>query len=69
MRAFDPVFMAKRRRQLGKTQRRLAKEVGVSQVSISSLESGRKSPRSATLAKLAHALECDMNLFFKEGSK
>ncbi len=64
MRIFSPEHMAARRRRLGKTQRRLSKEVGISQASISALEKGRKDPRSMTLAKLAHALECSVDAFF-----
>ena len=64
MKIFSPGHMASRRVRLGKTQRRLGKEVGISQSSISALEQGRKDPRSMTLAKLAHALECSVDSFF-----
>lgn len=64
MRRFRPEHMALRRRRLGKTQRRLSKEVGISQTSISALEKGHKEPRSTTLAKLADALECSVDAFF-----
>jgi transcriptional regulator with XRE-family HTH domain len=64
MRTFSPEHMSSRRRRLGKTQRRLSQEVGISQGSISALEKGRKEPRSTTLAKLAHALECSVDTFF-----
>ncbi len=64
MRTFSPEHMASRRRRLGKTQRRLSVEVGISQTSISALEKGRKAPRTTTLAKLADALECSVDAFF-----
>jgi transcriptional regulator with XRE-family HTH domain len=49
---------------MGKTQRILSREAGISQVSISALESGKKEPRSGTLARLAEALECGVDYFF-----
>ena len=64
MRKFRPEHMTLRRRRLGKTQRRLSKEVGISQTSISALEKGHKEPRSTTLARLADALECSVDAFF-----
>ena len=64
MQQFSPEHLAARRKRLGKTQRRLSQEVGISVVSISALEKGRKQPRSTTLAKLAHALECSVDAFF-----
>ena len=64
MKRFSPERMASKRRRQGKTQLRLSREVGISQVSISALERGRKEPRSSTLAKLAYALNCGVDYFF-----
>jgi transcriptional regulator with XRE-family HTH domain len=51
---------------MGKTQAVLSNETGISQVSISAIERGRKEPRSSTLARLAEALECDVDYFFEK---
>lgn len=61
---FSPNRLASRRKRLGKTQLRLSREIGLSQVSISAIEKGRKEPRSGTLARLASALECTVDSFF-----
>lgn len=57
--------LASKRRRMGKTQAVLSNETGISQVSISAIERGRKEPRSSTLAKLAEALECNVEYFFE----
>ena len=64
MKKFSPERMAFMRRRLGKTQSRLSREVGISQVSISALEKGRKEPKSCTLARLADALKCSVDCLF-----
>lgn len=61
---FSPERLSVRRRRLGKTQQRLSTETGLSQVSISALEKGKKEPRANTLARLAKALECPTDYFF-----
>ena len=64
VRRFSPERMVFRRKRLGKTQSRLSREMGISQVSISAIEKGRQKPSSGTLARLASALECSMDSFF-----
>jgi len=54
-----------RRKRLGKTQAMISMETGISQVSISAIEKGRKQPRSETLARLSFALECPVDSFFE----
>ena len=66
IRRFSPDKVAKRRRVLGKTQMRLSREIGISQVSISAIEKGKKQPRSGTLARLATALDCTVDSFFRQ---
>ena len=61
---FSPEQMAYRRKRMGKTQSRLSREIGISQVSISAIEQGRKEPRTVTLGRLASALECSVDSFF-----
>ena len=61
---FSPERIVLRRKRLGKTQARLSRETGISQVSISAIEKGRKQPRSETLARLSSALQCPMDSFF-----
>ena len=61
---FSPEWMVYRRKRMGKTQSRLSKEIGISQVSISAIEQGRKQPRTVTLGLLASALECSVDSFF-----
>lgn len=64
MKRFSPERLASKRRRMGKTQKQLSVEVGISQVSISAIEKGRKEPRSSTLARLASALECSVDALF-----
>jgi transcriptional regulator with XRE-family HTH domain len=64
MKRFCPECLAKRRKRKGKTQAALARETGISQVSISAIERGKKEPRSGTLGRLASALECGVDGFF-----
>lgn len=61
---FSPERIAMRRKRMGKTQSRLSREIGISQVSISAIEKGRKQPRLETLARMATVLECPMDSFF-----
>ena len=61
---FSPDRLVMRRKRMGKTQLRLSTEIGISQVSISAIEKGRKKPRLDTLARLASALQCPMDSFF-----
>lgn len=61
---FSPEKLVKGRKRKGKTQVRLSEETGISQVTISAIENGRKEPRAGTLVKLADALECNMDYFF-----
>lgn len=49
---------------MGLTQIKLAKLTGLSQVSICAIEKGKKEPRASTLAKIAQALECNVDNFF-----
>jgi transcriptional regulator with XRE-family HTH domain len=64
MNYFDPYSLAECRRRKGKTQAVLARESGISQVSISAIEQGKKDPRLRTLTRLAHALGCSVDKFF-----
>jgi transcriptional regulator with XRE-family HTH domain len=63
-RRFSPKSMILRRKRMGKTQSRLSTEIGISQVSISAIEKGRKQPSSETLVRLATVLECPVDSFF-----
>lgn len=49
--------IAKRRKQLGLSQRSLAKISGVSQPTISAIESSTKSPSTVTISLIAKALK------------
>lgn len=64
MKEFSPERLARLRRRAGMTQEALSRETGISQVSISAIERGRKEPCTSTLARFAHALGCDLNSFF-----
>lgn len=68
MKVFNPQQLSSRRRRMGKTQQRLSREIGISQVSISNIEKGRKEPRSNTLARLAEALDCSVDYFFTQAN-
>ena len=67
MKTFSPFQMATRRRKQRKTQRKLAEEIGISQISITYLETGKRQPRGTTLAKLADAFKCTIDDLFEEG--
>jgi transcriptional regulator with XRE-family HTH domain len=64
LKRFSPERIALRRKRMGKTQSRLSREIGISQVSICAIEKGRQQPRSETLARLSYALECPVDSFF-----
>jgi transcriptional regulator with XRE-family HTH domain len=62
--------VAKLRAKLNLTTTELAKMVGISQAQISRLENGKQGFRSATLSKIASALEVEPVWFFlKEGEE
>lgn len=61
---FSPERLMSRRKMLGKTQKALSAEAGLSTVSISAIENGRKEPRAGTLARLARALRCGVDYFY-----
>lgn len=65
LRKFRPDLVRALRRRKRKTQQGLAEEAGISQVSISAIENGRKEPRTATLLGISRALECNMDAFFE----
>jgi transcriptional regulator with XRE-family HTH domain len=54
------------RRQLGLTQQELADKAGVSQYTITEIETGRREARPSTLRKLADALDVEVADFFRE---
>ena len=54
------------REQQGLTTTELAKRVGISQAQISRLENGKQGFRSATLARIASALDVRPGYFFQE---
>ncbi len=56
------------RRLRGLTQQELAERSGVSQYTITEIETGRREPRPSTLRKLARALDVEVSDFF-EGSE
>jgi transcriptional regulator with XRE-family HTH domain len=64
MKMFSPERLSSKRRRMGKTQAVLSSETGISRVSISAIEKGKKEPRSSTLARLAGALGCEVGYFF-----
>jgi transcriptional regulator with XRE-family HTH domain len=64
MKRFCSEKFASMRKRKGKTQTVLSAETGISRVSISAIENGRKEPMSNTLARFAEALECKMDYFF-----
>ena len=57
------------RNKLNLTTTELAKMVGISQAQISRLENGKQGFRSATLTKIAKALNVKPVYFFMEGSE
>ncbi len=54
------------RRSKGLTQQELANHSGVSQYTITEVETGRREPRPSTLRKLAKALDVEVADFFRE---
>jgi len=52
------------RQEAGLTQRELAERIGVSQAVIARFESGENSPRVDTLARVADALDYDVEVKF-----
>lgn len=51
-----PDLVARRRRELGMSQRRLAQKAGISNTTVHFIEQGRVSPRRDTMAMLCEAL-------------
>jgi transcriptional regulator with XRE-family HTH domain len=64
MSKFSASRLRARRRQLGMTQLAVCRRAGLSTVSLSAIERGRKEPRAGTLARLAAALDCEAGYFF-----
>lgn len=58
----NPVYLL--RRAAGRTQQELASLAGTSQSAIAAYESGKKSPTWRTLARLAHAAGCEVEVRF-----
>jgi transcriptional regulator with XRE-family HTH domain len=54
------------RKRKGLTQQELAKHAGVSQYTITEIETGRRDPRPSTLRKLADALGVEVADIFQE---
>jgi transcriptional regulator with XRE-family HTH domain len=54
--------MARRRAELGVSQRELAALTGTTQSAIARLESGSRAPRLDTLLRVAHALGCELDV-------
>jgi len=50
----------RRRREKGLTVAQLAKNAGMAQSAVSQIETGKRSPHSASVIKLAAALECEV---------
>lgn len=57
--------VAKRRAQLGMSQRELAELTGTTQSAIARLERGGRPPRIDTLLRIAEALDCDLAVELK----
>ncbi len=64
MKKFRPRRLAKKRKELGMTQRKLATGAQLSTASVSLIENGRKDPRVGTVTRLAEALGCNVDYFF-----
>lgn len=58
------VNVRNRRKELGLTQQQLADLIGISQNSISSIETGQYKPTAYTAALLCKALECSFEDLF-----
>lgn len=59
------VNVRNRRKELGFTQQQLADKIGISQNSISSIETGQYKPTAYTAALLCKALECSFEDLFQ----
>ena len=59
------VNVRKRRKELGLTQQQLSDKIGISQNSISSIETGQYKPTAYTAALLCKALECSFEDLFQ----
>ncbi len=57
------------RRQRGLTQRRLSARSGVQQSEISRIEGGRTNPTVSTLSALARALDAELGIRIRTGSR
>jgi transcriptional regulator with XRE-family HTH domain len=64
MKKFRPRKLAKKRKELGMTQRKLAAGAHLSTASVSLIENGKKDPRVGTVTRLAEALGCNVDYFF-----
>lgn len=58
--------MIARRLELNLTQRELAERVGVTNRTISNIETGHRTPSGRLALKLAKELNCDFELFFPD---
>lgn len=58
--------IAERRKELKMSQRALAKAAGVSQPTISAIESGTKAPSTVTVQLIAHALRTTVSALMGE---
>lgn len=62
-------FMFQLRMDKGMSQQELAERCGVSNKTISNIETGRRSPSGKLALKLATVLGCNMSLFFEKEEK
>ena len=63
---FNSTRFALARKRRGLTKRALAKEVGVTDRSITAYESGQTVPESHTVEKIANALSFPFDFFFAD---
>ena len=63
---FNNTRFALARKRRGLTKRALAKEVGVTDRSITAYESGQTVPESQTIEKIANALRFPVEFFFAD---
>lgn len=61
--------VAERRKELGLSQAELAELVATTQSAIARLESGGRPPRIDTLLRIADALDCELIVELKAGTK
>ena len=66
MTTFDPTRLAARRKELGLTQRALARRAGLSQALIAEVERGKHPPSPSSLAEIAEALGMKPDHFVSE---